>query len=78
MNEKSLGTEPAFPFVAGDQSNLDDRVNSGGLTKREYFAGVAMQGLCASIAPAAEDAQSCARAAVAYADALLTTLNKNE
>jgi hypothetical protein len=35
----------AFPFVAGDQSNPDDRAICEGMNKREYFAGVALQGI---------------------------------
>jgi hypothetical protein len=36
--------QPAFPFVASD-SNVN---NQGGLTKREYFAAMAIQGLLAN------------------------------
>lgn len=49
---------------------------SPGLTKREYFAGLAMQGL----APAFyHDPEHCANRAVKYADALLEALeHKND
>lgn len=40
--------QPAFPFVAGDQSNVDDRVVCEGLSKRELIAAMAMQGLLAN------------------------------
>jgi hypothetical protein len=50
-----------------------------GLTKREHFAGLAMQGLCSGC-----DSRGCwiydagitATAAIEYADALLAELNK--
>ena len=59
---------PAFPFVV-DECNLED-----GLTKREYFAGLAMQGILADgqtgkLKLIAEDA-------VKVADALLEELSK--
>ena len=48
---------------------------SGGLTKREYFAGLALQGLLANPEiPIGE--LSNATEAVEYADALITALNK--
>lgn len=42
----SKGNEPAFP-TAGIQNN-EESLPVGGLTKREYFAGLAMQGLLAN------------------------------
>lgn len=56
---------PAFPFV------IDSGAIEPGLTKRELFAAMAMQGLLAC------DRVSdliCATEAVAHADALLTAL----
>jgi hypothetical protein len=41
-----------------------------GLTKREYFAGLAMQGLCAN----GTDPEDLAKISVEYADALLKEL----
>lgn len=50
-----------------------------GLTKREYFAGVAMQGLLANQTIAqfagADLAKAVTNSAVQYADALLAALN---
>ena len=47
-----------------------------GLTKREYFAAMAMQGLCAnSIAGSHNKPSNLAIDAVVYADALLKELN---
>ena len=51
-------------------------VQGGGLTKREYFAGLAMQGLCASDDFSSAEAWHVAKLAVAQADALIAALNK--
>lgn len=66
------GIEPAYPW--GDHGH-----RAGGLTKRELFAAMAMQGLAAVPAESGlrpewivNDAQN----AVAYADALLLELAK--
>lgn len=54
--------------------------NSGeyGLTKREYFAAVAMQGMCSEMQnPALQGSPSnVAQEAVRFADALIAELNK--
>lgn len=66
--------EPAFPLV---ELVSPDRDVYYGLTKREYFAGLAMQGMLAKgvdtvlIKPVAIDA-------VRYADALLAELERKE
>ena len=65
MNNSDM---PAMP-VSGDMRY--DTTYSG-LTKREHFAGLAMQGLLAHYGNA--DAESCAPCAVALADALLKEL----
>lgn len=52
---------------------------SAGLTKREYFAGLAMQGLttaCGEDGQWSHNPEIAADAAVAYADALLAELEK--
>ena len=56
----------------------DDTLSSKiGLTKREYFAAMAMQGLCAnSIAGSHNKPSNLAIDAVMYADALLKELDK--
>jgi hypothetical protein len=48
----------------------------GGLTKREYFAAMAMQGVCAS--HNAVTANEVAKWSVKAADALIEALNKQE
>ena len=48
-----------------------------GLTKREHFAALAMQGLCASSIPGNHHGfQNLAAEAVQYADALIAELHK--
>ena len=49
-----------------------------GLTKREYFAGLAMQGLIPSTIEYGEGNRSQAVLAVTMADALLKELDKDE
>ena len=49
--------------------------DNSGLTKREHFAGLAMQGLLAHYGNA--NAESCAPCAVALADALLKELESD-
>lgn len=65
---------------------VPDSALTNGLTKREYFAALAMQGLIASGHNAVEDREektwqerACQRvsmAAASYADALIEELNK--
>lgn len=72
----SNANKPAFPFIVQDISKC--QAHDGGLTKRELFAAMAMQGMLASesdhfnyghIAKLAE-------AAVLRADALLAELER--
>ena len=52
-------------------------IKDGGLTKREHFAGLAMQGLCANAnLNQSFKAKDIARYATSYADALLAELEK--
>lgn len=69
---KELGNEPVFP--------ADGNPNLNYLTKREYFAGLVMQGLISS---ETEDYNfghfsNLAEQAVKRADALLNELSTNE
>jgi len=63
------GNDTAFP------SNCED--DTDGLTKREYFAAMAMQGFLSDgsqdLAP-----EQCARAGVRHADALIAALNEGQ
>lgn len=76
MTDKTYPDRSAFPNRMGD-----------GLTKREYFAALAMQGILAndelvtSVAEGANPQESLARAvarhSTIYADALIEALNSN-
>ena len=62
---KEKGNRPAFPSETNNNFYL-------GLTKREYFAVLAMQGMCAG-------RNMCSvKDAVELADLLLTELNKEQ
>jgi hypothetical protein len=63
-------TDPAFPFSVSKGKQVIEGV---GLTKREYFAGLAMQGLLHG--PTAAMAADYAANAVQMADALLAALS---
>lgn len=69
-----LGRDSAFPLPKGSENVL---TSVTGLSKREYFAGLAMQGLSTtSNKKEARWDETVAKAAVALADALLTELEK--
>ena len=61
--------KPEWAFPSGDPSGLEP---CGGLTKREYFAAMAMQGLLAS---GDSGASNVAKWSVGYATALLAALD---
>lgn len=67
----SNGNEMAYPVPATDHHNIQP-----GLTKRELFAAMAMQGLCAADSGFEEQATQIAEWAVFQADALLAQLAK--
>lgn len=65
---------PAMPHTTWD-NDVDKVIDQGnGLTKREYFAGLAMQGLLTL--GTEQDRPQYARASVRMADALLAELEK--
>lgn len=79
MNTNS--NNPAFPLPKGNE-NVAPEV--AGLTKREYFAAMAMQGAMANPASMGfasasklDPSEIIARSALKYADALIVELNKN-
>lgn len=82
MDAKTLGNQPAHP----DRRLIQDRHDSysleseGGLTKREYFAGLAMQGILANPSPQCVtwDEEKVAFASAQHADALLAELAKEQ
>ncbi len=68
-----------------DNSNQSafPHVHHGGLTKREYFAGLAMQGLSCyygntCVESGTRTCDEIARLSVKYADALLNELDKKQ
>lgn len=67
---KTEPNEQAFP-MPGSQSNAFKR----GLTKREYFAGLAMQGLLVTKAVEHLRPEFVAARSVVFADALIAALN---
>ena len=81
-----MNTDPAFPTVKSEQFESEyalSRVwSEGGLTKREYFAGLAMQGLlahtCDESMPKDLNERDIALRAVKCSDALLAELAKEK
>ena len=71
----SNGNDYAYPQseVFGGSGEYETR-DVGGLTKREYFAAAAMQGLLAGDTELQLSPAGCAEAATEYADALLAAL----
>ncbi len=64
-------------FMYRDGSCLGPSVQEYGLTKREYFAAMAMQGFLSSCSSeSVPDAEMIAIESVKYADALINELNK--
>ena len=59
--------------IAIEHQNNNSRMQLGGLTKREYFAGLAMQGLLKT-----KSVVVAAKMAVSSADALLEELEKTQ
>lgn len=72
----TFGDESAMPLV------IDGGINNGdysrGLTKREYFAAIAMQGWLSGFPNYEPDPKYVAKHAVEVADALIEELNKPE
>ena len=63
--------KPAMPIPRGVYND-----DTAGLTKREHFAGLAMQALLAKYGN--ENAEDCASYAVEYANALLKALGQDD
>lgn len=77
------GDMPAMPVFndCGQVSQVESGCLYGdgmGLTKREYFAALAMQGLLASDVNANLHQNDCVNIAVKHADALLAELEKDK
>ena len=69
MTNNYLADYPAFPTTQD--------VGDTGLTKREYFAAAAMQGMLGNM-NRSTDPKYAAISAVQYADALINELNKTD
>ena len=68
------GKQEAFGFAA--QLNNGESIYSAGLTKREYFAAMAMQGILTTTHTYGHNYKAIAIDAVKFADALLKELDK--
>jgi hypothetical protein len=70
MKDETLGNSQAFASIAVDGIRV---YRANGLTKREYFAAIALQGILSQ-----HDSRPsyAATLAVEYADALIDALNK--
>ena len=77
------GCDPAFNTVGCDEASLSNGgcyTQTEGLSKREYFAAVALQGIIAGAVkldsvPGMDVCQAAGSGAVYYADALIEALN---
>jgi hypothetical protein len=85
MNNADMPAMPTEATLNREQDKLEEKQTNNndfllfGLTKREHFAGLVMQGLCHaadSEGTWAHDADTVAIAATNYADALLAELDK--
>lgn len=73
MDAKELGNQAAHPWIRhGSERGVEWKESEPGMTLRQHFAGLAMQGLIAHETSCASTAAD----AVAYADALLQELAK--
>lgn len=72
---RTWADSPAFPYSLDEAIQEDNYLNESGLSKREYFAAMALQGLLASFKPLPLNVEELA---VLAADQLIEALNKNE
>jgi hypothetical protein len=78
MTNQNNSTSPAFPHLEVDLMERPLQLHPG-LTKREYFAGIAMQGYCANYHCWQEKtADQVAALSLQYADALLKELSNEQ
>lgn len=69
------GNEPSMPIFLQDGLTNNSHVDLG-LTIRQHFAVMAMQGMCTNSILPHWSGEMIAEYAVKYADALITELNK--
>jgi len=72
--DKINGNDPMHPT---EEIEIDGEIGNlkGGLTKREYFAALMLQGLV-TISAHQQSHETYAKQAISYADALISELNK--
>ena len=70
------GKQSAFPLDGEVSNQCGNGTSPTGLTKREYFAGLAMQGLLANQAFHRLDSKQVAELSIRRADELLKQLEK--
>ena len=71
-NKETKPNNSAFPIIA------EDYIIDGGLTKREYFAAMALQGIISNKDGLDIKIERIVESAVDTADALIEELNKNK
>ena len=74
------GDQAVYPNDIFDENHKGERIiigQTGGLTKREYFAAMALQGICANHYVPHWDGAQISNYAVQYADALIKALNND-
>lgn len=70
----TIGNENAYPVISFDQEGRSSEYEAG-LTKREYFAAMAMQGILSS-GDWPFDSQPIVKYSISLSDALINELNK--
>ena len=79
---ETLAHQPVFPNEerTSQFADVPNSMMTGGLTKREYFAGLALQGILANAGGWLDEdiAEKQAKIAVDCADALIEALNKKK
>lgn len=76
MNKGNVGAFPNSDKSTRWDGSLPEGALSGGLTKREFLSGMAMQGLI--MRDKIVDTDVAARKAVSFADALLNELSEED
>lgn len=77
MDAKKLGQQPVTAHIAQLPASYEVQQHSG-LTKRELFAAMAMQGLCVDTGTAGMKLDALAAQSVELADSLLAELAKEQ
>ena len=74
--QPQITTEPTSTFSRFGEHHYGDVTSSGGLTKREYFAAMALSGMVANYDRLQDGDNSVAVDAVRLADRLIEALNQ--